>query len=302
MSIARRSDGEPHDHHYVPRGFLRQWCGADKQLAHIYRDHGRIRCRRIGPKGVASKHDLYNLRDIGISPAVFLTLFTLEAKFGVKLDERNFEKTLMQEIDTRGIAAHRKFLQDSKAASNSDTLYDFLRFIYILGARNPGYLETLQVQVIGDLEKLLRDRGLGNSPLLDVDDLRRDLNEDEFKRRHDGLACFIYVLDTDKLAFVTTDIPFVAMPDEIAPIHFVPLSPRHCLIMSKNVDLIYKIRAHVNEHLSGFVNLAMMMKANNVFALDCREKDAAERYLGTLKSKTEEANRALREAFEKAIS
>ena len=137
ISRAPKSDGEPHDHHYVPRGFLRQWCGPDNQLVRMYRKNGKIRCRRIAPKGVASANDLYNLRDIGISPAVFLTLFTLEQRFGARLNEYNFEKTLMQEIDDRGIAAHRKLLEKGSKGLNSNTVFDLLRFIYILGASEP---------------------------------------------------------------------------------------------------------------------------------------------------------------------
>lgn len=311
MSTSQKSDGEPHDHHFVPRGFLRQWCGPDNQLAHIFRKDGEIRCRRIGPKGVASRRDLYNLRDIGISRAVFLTLFTLEQKFGARLDEYNFEKTLMQEIDDRGIAAHRKFLEKGTAALDPDTLHDLLRFIFILGARNPGYLETLQDQVIGHLEKLLSERGLEGSPLFNADDLRRDLNaakitvieailnEAEFKRRYDGMAGVPYVLDTDKLAFVTTDFPFVATPGEKAPVHFVPLSPRHCLIMSKNFDFINNVRHQVNEHLVEYVNALMIAKANNVYAKDFREKETAERLLGILTRDPAAANKVLFEKLSK---
>src|SRR5262245_34830862 len=149
MPAKKQADGKPHDHHFVPRGFLRQWCGDDNQLAHIHRGYrGEIRCKRIGPKGVASKDDLYNLRDVGTSPAVSLALFTLEQKFGANLEERNFELTLMQDIDDRGVGAHRKFLTDKNAPHDPDTLYDLLRFIYILGARNPGFLESFQEQAV----------------------------------------------------------------------------------------------------------------------------------------------------------
>jgi hypothetical protein len=314
MSDSGIKDGDPHDHHFVPRGFLRQWCGTDNQLSRIYRGYGKLHCRRIGPKGVASDDDLYNLRDTGISPAVFLAIFTLEAKFGTNLTEYNFEKTLMQEIDTRGIAAHKKFLTDNNAPNDQGALYDLLRFIYVLGARNPHYLEALHGEVIDHLEKLLREHGVENSPLLDVNDLRRDLNaakltvieaiinEQAFKERFDGMACFLYDVNPDQAAFVTADIPFVMMPGERVTVHFVPLSPARCLIMSKDVALVHRLRQRANEHLVEFVNIAMIAKADEVYAMDCREKDNADRYLGMLKNNPPEANRVLLEKLQQAVN
>jgi hypothetical protein len=313
MSKAAPIDPEPHDHHFVPQGFLKQWCGNDNQLCRIRKERGKIHCRRIGPKGVAFRKDLYNLKDLGDSAAVSLTLLVLIAEHGRPVNELNFEKDLMLEIDTRGLQAHRKFLVDPRAPVDTQALYDLLRFLYVLRARNPIYLEHIQNESVSDLERLLRAANLEENHLVNVDDMRRDfnaaklsvveaiLNESEFKRRFDEMACILCDSDPSIKAFITSDMPFVEMGGSPRAIHLAPLSPSRCLIMSRNVELIHGLKRSLNDQTVTFVNCVLMTVSRELYALDERERAAANQYLGLYYTDPQKAARALGELATKAL-
>lgn len=313
MSKSPKVDSEPHDHHFVPQGFLKQWCGPDNQLCRITKRYNKVHCRRIGPKGVAFRRDLYNLKDLGESAAVGLTLLVLAAKHGREVENLNFEKDLMHEIDTRGIQAHQKFLEDVRAPADQQALYDLLRFLYVLRARNPVYLEHIQKESVPLLEQLVRAANLEKNIFVNVDDMRRDwnaakisvieavLNEREFKRRHDGMACILCDTDPSVKAFITSDMPFVELPGNPHSIHLAPLSPSRCLVMSHHVELIHWLKRTLNEKTVDFVNCVLMVVSNEAFALDDRERDAANQFLGLYHVNPKEAARVCGELVCKAL-
>src|ERR1700748_2297505 len=160
MTQSQPVQPEPRDHHFVPQAFLRGWCGQDHRLCRMYKAYGKLRCRRHAPRSVAFRRDLYYIKEPEETLSLFLTMSVLGEKFNRTMEEYNFEKTLMQEIDNRGLKAHRKFLTDPNARSDQDALYDLLRFMYLLRARNPKYLAMIQDAAIGDLERLLREKGI----------------------------------------------------------------------------------------------------------------------------------------------
>jgi hypothetical protein len=56
--------------------------------------------------------------------------------------------------------------------------------------------------------------------------------------------------------------------------------------MSKDVDLVHELRQRLNGNVVEFVNFGLIAKSNEVYAIDCREKETADKYLGSLKTKT----------------
>jgi hypothetical protein len=257
----------------------------------MYKAYGKLRCRRHAPRSVAFRRDLYYIKEPGETLSLFLTMFVLGEKFDRTMEEYNFEKTLMQEIDNRGLKAHRKFLTDPNARSDQDALYDLLRFMYLLRARNPKYLAIIQDAAIGDLERLLREKGIQQGILLNAVDFRRDwnaakisvveavLNEPEFKRRYDNMACTMVHVDTSVAQYVTGDIPYVELRGLESTLHLIPLSPGCCLVMSKSVDLINGIKRNANQNFVEFVNYVITGYSNEVYAIDDREKMFVDEYL-----------------------
>jgi hypothetical protein len=292
MNQPQQVQPEPRDHHFVPQAFLRQWCGPDRRLCRMYKAYGKLQCRRNSPRSLAFKRDLYYIKEPGESLSVLLTLFVLGEKFKRRTGEYNFEKTLMQEIDDRGLKAHRKFLTDPNAHADENALYDLLRFIYILRARNPKYLERIQDASIETLEHLLQERHIQQGFLLNLDDLRRDwnaakitvieavLNEPEFKRRYNNMACSLAHIDTNVAQYVTGDIPYVELRGLESTLHLIPLSPARCLVMSKSVDLMHGIKRNANQYFVEFINFVIIGHSNEVYAIDDREKTFVAENLG----------------------
>lgn len=251
---------EPHNHHFVPRGFLRQWAADGTHIVRIFCRHGRTISQKASTKQVAYSRDLYNIKDPGDSLAVFLMITNYAMQHGVMLTDWNFEKSLMKEIDDSGLKAHRAVLEDAAAMANETIMTDLLRFLYVLNARNPKMLQHIQETAVDDLRALFKKYNIAPEPFVDCEDMGRDLNAAKlsvigsildrkaFMRSYDGVASVLIDTDPTVNCFVTSDVPYVRLelPPSIS-LHLAPLSPSRCLLMSRDHRFVSGVKTYANE-------------------------------------------------------
>ena len=49
----------PHDHHFIPAFYLKQWAGADKKLTEFAFQRGKLIVKRAGPRATGYETGLY---------------------------------------------------------------------------------------------------------------------------------------------------------------------------------------------------------------------------------------------------
>lgn len=141
----------------------------------------------------------------------------------------------------------------------------------------------------------MKSAGLEQSLLLKIDDFRNHLtsakisvieailNEPEFIRRYDGLACILCDIDPNVNRYITSDVPYVRLPGLTQQLHLAPLSPTRCLVMSNQRELVEGIKRNTNEHFVDFVNFAVMSMSNEIYAWDDRVRPDVAEYLGLMR-------------------
>jgi len=234
-------------------------------------------------------------------------------RYGCDLSELNFERTLMGEIDRKGADALQHFRTTPNAPADQAMLFDLLRFLYLLENRNPLFLKTIQESSVKRLEQLVKSAGLEQSLLLKIDDFRNHLtsakisvieailNEPEFIRRYDGLACILCDIDPNVNRYITSDVPYVRLPGLTQQLHLAPLSPTRCLVMSNQRELVEGIKRNTNEHFVDFVNFAVMSMSNEIYAWDDRVRPNVAEYLGLIWRDPMRAGQILVEKCRRAI-
>ncbi|MEH2683224.1 DUF4238 domain-containing protein [Rhizobium leguminosarum bv. viciae] len=62
-------------HHFLPRSYLREWCGSDHKFTRFSRDRrGAFSAKRYGPESVGGRQDLYALQSVPVSQKQSLEL------------------------------------------------------------------------------------------------------------------------------------------------------------------------------------------------------------------------------------
>jgi Protein of unknown function (DUF4238) len=311
-----RQRSEPRRHHFVPRGFLRQWCADGKTLHRFRRTPNGLAHDRIDPRHTAFAENLYNIRSpYRDSLTIQLVLNILEDRFGELVTDLNLELSLMDEVDRRGIEAQRKFLARPIAGADppdQEMIYDLLRFLYLLSARNIFTLQYVQEASFAHLQKLVADAGLSSSIFLNLEDLRADLNsaklsvveavlnEEDFRKRFNATGCVPIWTDRTQKAFVTSNCPYPAR--DKSTVHFATLSPELALITSQNVDMLEAIKRYSNANLLDVINFAAMAFADEVYAWDDRELQQIDQYMGLFNSDSDRAVAIMQEMIKKSVS
>ena len=111
---------EPRKHHYIPKFYLKNWCGADARLICYKRVPSGIIHERISPKSTAYEKDLYTLAHL-----------PEDLRQGI-------EKDVTADVDNRAAEALRKMVADKSAKSltTADRL-GWAQFVVSLPIRNP---------------------------------------------------------------------------------------------------------------------------------------------------------------------
>lgn len=310
--------GEPRNHHFVPQAFLRNWCANGTELTRILVRHGKTLVRRLGTSAVGSREFLYKIDPETCGSTVHIILLMFARKFGLNGIQFNFEDSLMQRIDQLGSKAHRRFLEEKDAAADMQCLFDLLRYLYVLRARNPFYLERINEPSVQRLEALCARHGAQDNAFLDLAGLRANLhaakldvieavlNLDTIRQRYDGMACILCDIDPETNRYVTGDLPYVELPladanQRVSALHVAPLSPARCLVMSKSMELIDNIKRNTNEHFVDLVNAVIMMASGEVYAWDDSVRDQAGEYLGLMWSNPAAAHDILLQKMQKSV-
>lgn len=118
--------GQPIDHHFIPRFFLRPWCDADGKLTCYSVKHGRLCVDRYTPAQVAKQAYLYSLHGVSDEQAQII------------------ETDILRPIDDAAAPIHKLLLNDPTPTLSSRQREDWGRFLLSLRARTPQIITTLR--------------------------------------------------------------------------------------------------------------------------------------------------------------
>lgn len=132
--------GQPIDHHYIPRFFLRPWCGADGKLTCYSVKHARLCVDRYTPAQVAKQAYLYSLQGVSDEQAQII------------------ETDILRPIDDAAAPIHKLLLNDSSPNLSARQREEWGRFLRSLRARTPHIITTFREKGRQTMiEEFLRD-------------------------------------------------------------------------------------------------------------------------------------------------
>ena len=118
--------GQPIDHHFIPRFFLRPWCGEDGKLTCFAMKHGRLCVDRYTPAQVAKQAYLYSLH--GVSPE----------------QAQLIETDILRPIDNAAAPIQKVLLNTTVVNLTAKQREDWGRFMLSLRARTPHIITTFR--------------------------------------------------------------------------------------------------------------------------------------------------------------
>lgn len=117
---------QPIDHHFIPRFFLRPWCGNDGRLTCFAIRHGRLCINRYTPAQVAKQAYLYSLH--GVSPE----------------QAQVIETSVLRPIDDAAAPIHKLLLGTTSPNLTAKQREAWGRFMLSLRARTPQIIATFR--------------------------------------------------------------------------------------------------------------------------------------------------------------
>ena len=118
--------GKPIDHHYIPRFFLRPWCGTDGKLTCFSMKHERLCVDRYTPAQVAKQAYLYSLQGVSAEQAQVI------------------ETDILSPIDDAAAPIHKILLNDTTLNLTNKQREEWGRFLLSLRARTPQIITTFR--------------------------------------------------------------------------------------------------------------------------------------------------------------
>ncbi|MDB4988661.1 MAG: hypothetical protein JWN04_3839 [Myxococcaceae bacterium] len=188
------------DHHYVPRFYLRAWCGSDGLLwAHWRNKFGTLKQRKKSPKSVACVRDLYTIRHVG----------PLVNSGSPESVERAFEV-----LENEAAPIHQKLVTEQAAQGLSVAERTvWARFLLSLDNRGPSRLGQL-------------DADAGLFAKRTTDDMRaRAQQSEQHSRLEEALAEF------DAIALGRNELRRALLRFAAAPAHVSTLLSHHWLLI-----------------------------------------------------------------------
>ena len=119
---------QPIDHHFIPRFFLRPWCGDDGRLTCFAIKHGRLCIDSYTPAQVAKQPYLYSLH--GVSPE----------------QAQVIETDILRPIDDAAAPIHKILFDRSILNLTAKQREAWGRFIISLRARTPQIITTIRAK------------------------------------------------------------------------------------------------------------------------------------------------------------
>lgn len=313
--------GQSIKHHYNPRGLLKAWSEGDAQrIWQLCFDSKKQQMITSNPSisDVAHHKHLYRIRekyrgDIFIVSAVEF----LKIKHRVPSISFDIEETLMGEVDTRGVAALDQFRETGFVNFSGKMRDDFLRFLYALQARNPVIMEIIQKEAlpaaVAEFERMPEHEKIRD--LISFDAISQDMNAAKLtvidnllaanlaKELYDGIIAFVLTVDEDARRFVTASYPYVSMPDIASSeaLHIFPLTPRKCLFMSKNPQIIAFFRGDCAHALVDIANFIVAAYSTQIFGCSEDDVSSVEKYLTIGRNDPEKARNILKELLMSAV-
>jgi hypothetical protein len=143
----------PHDHHYIPVFYLKQWCSPNtKKLVEYSIKHGKLIVKSVGPRSTGFQTDLYSFPELPPDLA------------------QHLEKVFMQYLDDAAARALQLHINppQQKGVWTSELVSGWSRFLLSLHVRHPDVMaefrEALKTIWIKSGEAAQRDYELTKKP------------------------------------------------------------------------------------------------------------------------------------------
>lgn len=247
---------EPRNHHFTPQWFLKQWNDAGGGIWRTRRlPTGRIENeRQLSTKSIASIKDLYNITgQYRESRIIKLAIQHIAQKHGCCTSiGLNFETSVFKKVDQDGLLIYKRVIEglDIKDLQGGQR-YDLFRFFYLLQARNPVFFTEMTTSWVNEIMPVFKEQvkehknfnladltADGNAAKIALLDIALDTTI--YNRLYAGISMFTVNVEQFPVYFITSNYPYVATPDigSEKALHFLPLSPKQCVIMSKDAEML----------------------------------------------------------------
>jgi hypothetical protein len=117
----------PHNHHFIPAFFLKQWAGPDGKLVEYSIKHEKVIAKRVGPNATGYEYDLYAFPDLPAETAQFI-----EQKFFDYTDR------------TASKALELHLANADRSAWSVELISAWSRFVIALHLRHPDAMPELR--------------------------------------------------------------------------------------------------------------------------------------------------------------
>jgi hypothetical protein len=116
----------PHDHHFIPAFYLRQWCGHTGKLIEYTIKHGKLIPKPVGPDATGYEFDLYAFPELPLDQSQFI------------------EQKFFDYADRTASDALRLHLTSNAAGWTPKLICAWSRFVIALYLRHPDTMPELR--------------------------------------------------------------------------------------------------------------------------------------------------------------
>lgn len=121
-------DNKPHDHHFVPVFYLKEWASySTKKVIEYSIKHGNFVAKRVGPKKTGYQTDLYAFPEL--PPDI----------------SQHMEDVFLRHSDNEAALAHQRLLAWDKSEWSPNMIQAWARFVMHLLLRHPDALAEIRI-------------------------------------------------------------------------------------------------------------------------------------------------------------
>lgn len=280
---------EPHDHHYLPIFYLKQWERADGSLIQYSRPYREVVARSKFPAGVGYAPSLYSLA-------------------GYPPEQRNvIEKDFMSAVvDNEGAQAMQVLIARDLAKMTPELGRAWVRFIMSLHVRHPARVEQITEQAAEFTRQSLMTspeeydavRGPNDPPTLleYVEQKIPALIANRGKQllpgiiAHEAIGEIIRTMQWQTVGILRDDLDFLTCDRPVYLSHgiadercfiAVPMSPRAVFLATRNAETFKSVLSNGIEAVANSLNEILVGQADKyVYATHDRHLRLVEKHLG----------------------